>query len=292
MWSGRGPGVLLVDRLGDHRGVGGKRAGVVGHDQRAAGGGDVLDPLDLAAEPVVVEERVERLVEQLLDPLGAAPVGDRALGLDGGQVVAQVRRGRGGRECGRVMRARAPAGARARASRRRRSTSSVSQISRFQGCSSVAARMPASSARSRLRGRVVHEQVDADLRAVGDLVERAVELVVGEADPVEPGGRPGLAVRRPVRGDVDEVAGLVPRADRLHRPRIGLGGQHVLLPVRLGHGGTDLLGAQQRDLPRDLVLVRQGDAEAAADGLRELRPVVVQGGVDVDRDLHDRPLIR
>ena len=44
-------GVLLLDRLGDHRRVGRQRAGVVGDQQRAALGRHVLDPLDLAAEP-------------------------------------------------------------------------------------------------------------------------------------------------------------------------------------------------------------------------------------------------
>ena len=39
----------------------------------------MLDPLDLAAEPVVVEELVQRGVEQPLDALGAAPVVEAAL---------------------------------------------------------------------------------------------------------------------------------------------------------------------------------------------------------------------
>jgi hypothetical protein len=55
---------------------------VVGDEQGAAGGRDVLDPLDVDPEPVVVEELVEGLVEQVLDALGAAPVGDLSLGLD------------------------------------------------------------------------------------------------------------------------------------------------------------------------------------------------------------------
>jgi hypothetical protein len=93
--TGRGRGVLLLDRLEDHRRVGRERAGVVGDEQGAAVGRDVLDPLDLAAEPVVVEELVDRLVEHALDALGAAPVGDLALGLDRGQVVAQVGAGSG-----------------------------------------------------------------------------------------------------------------------------------------------------------------------------------------------------
>ena len=74
--------VLFLDRLGDHRRVGRQRAGVVGDQQRAALGRDVLDALDLAAEPQVVVEVDERLVEEALDALRAAPVGDLALGLD------------------------------------------------------------------------------------------------------------------------------------------------------------------------------------------------------------------
>ena len=49
-------GVLLADRLADHRRVGRQRARVVGHQQGAAVGGHVLDPLHLGAEPVAVEE--------------------------------------------------------------------------------------------------------------------------------------------------------------------------------------------------------------------------------------------
>ena len=90
--------VLGLDRLGDHRRVGRQRARVVGDQQRAAGGRDVLDPLDRDPEPVVVEELVERLVERVLDALGAAPVGDLALGLDRGEVRAVV--GRGGKFAG------------------------------------------------------------------------------------------------------------------------------------------------------------------------------------------------
>jgi hypothetical protein len=80
--------VLLLDRLGDHRGVRRERAGVVGDQQGAAGRRDVLDSLDLAAEPVVVEERDQRLVDEALEPLRAAPVGDGAVRLDRREVVA------------------------------------------------------------------------------------------------------------------------------------------------------------------------------------------------------------
>ena len=141
--------MLLLDRLEDHRRVGRQRAGVVGDEQRAAVGRDVLDALDLAAEPVVVEEVVERLVEHALDALGAPPVRDLALGLDRGQVVAQVL-ARGGE-----LLHGASTGSRLRASSSQSSpqtTSSVSQSSRFHGCSSVATAMPASIARCRFSG--------------------------------------------------------------------------------------------------------------------------------------------
>ena len=143
--------VLLLDRLGDHRRVGRQRAGVVGDEQGAAGGRDVLDPLDLAAEPVVVEERDERLVEQALEPLGAAPVGDRPVRLDRRQVVAQVRAA-AAPGAAPVMRAPARGCAASSSQSSPQITSSVSHSSRFHGCSSVAAVMPASSARSRLSG--------------------------------------------------------------------------------------------------------------------------------------------
>ena len=141
--------VLLLDRLEDHRRVGRERARVVGDEQRAAVGRDVLDPLDLAAEPVVVEELVDRLVEQPLDALRAAPVGDLAVGLDRRQVVAQV--GAGGRQ----LLHGASTGSSSRASSSQSSpqtTSSVSHSSRFQGCRIVATVIPASIARRRFSG--------------------------------------------------------------------------------------------------------------------------------------------
>src|SRR5881227_3810125 len=45
------------------------------------GGGHVLDPLDLAPEPLVVEEVDKRAVKESLDALGPPPVVDLALGL-------------------------------------------------------------------------------------------------------------------------------------------------------------------------------------------------------------------
>jgi hypothetical protein len=66
---------------------------VVGDEQGAAGCGNVLDPLDLGAEPVAVEELDHALVEDSLDPLRAAPVVDAALGLDRRHEVAIETRG-------------------------------------------------------------------------------------------------------------------------------------------------------------------------------------------------------
>ena len=74
---------------------GGKRARVVGHQQRAAGGRHVLHPLHLGPEPVAVEELDQRAVQQAVHALGAAPVGEPALGLHGGQQLAQLGRGAG-----------------------------------------------------------------------------------------------------------------------------------------------------------------------------------------------------
>ena len=83
--------VLGLDRLGDHRRVRRERAGVIGDQQRAAGGWDVLDALDLDPEPVVVEELVERLVDHGLDALGAPQSVTWRSGSTAGQVRA-VRR--------------------------------------------------------------------------------------------------------------------------------------------------------------------------------------------------------
>ena len=104
--------------LRDHRGVRRQRTGVVGDEQSAARGGDVLDPLDLRPEPVAVEELEQRGVHQALDPLRAAPVVEPALGLDRRQEIGVI-----------VL---APAGSRGRtgaASWRRRST-----IEAAKGC--------------------------------------------------------------------------------------------------------------------------------------------------------------
>ena len=64
------------------------------HQQDALLVRDVLDPLHLHPEPVAVEELVHDLVDHPFNPLGAAPVGDRALGLQTRQLLAEVIPGR------------------------------------------------------------------------------------------------------------------------------------------------------------------------------------------------------
>ena len=110
--------MLVADRLHHHRGVGRKRAGMVGDEQRAARRGDVLDPLGLDPEPVAVVE-VERRLDQGEYALGAAPVVERALLVGGRQQRPQVGQVGAGRRslgrCGvvvgaRVVPGRAPRG--------------------------------------------------------------------------------------------------------------------------------------------------------------------------------------
>ena len=68
---------------------------MVGDDERAAVRRDVLDALDLAAEPEAVEEVGDGAVEEALDALGAPPVVEGALGLDGREEGAEVVVGEG-----------------------------------------------------------------------------------------------------------------------------------------------------------------------------------------------------
>jgi hypothetical protein len=145
------PGVLLLDRLRDHRRVRRDRAAVVGDQQRAADGRDVLDPLDLDPEPVVVEELVDGAVEQALDAFGATPVGDLAVRLDRGQQRAHLVVGR--RELFHAGSSSSGASFRRRAGQSGAHTmSSSAHSSVFQGCSRVATVIPASMARTRSAG--------------------------------------------------------------------------------------------------------------------------------------------
>src|SRR5207248_4449236 len=91
------------------------------------------------------------------------------------------------------------------------------------------------SSLAEIDGAVVDEHVDAELDAPGDLVVRAVEVVVGHPDVVQPllGGGSGAA--GPVARHVNPVALCAPGRHRLHRTGVGLGRQDVLVGVRLLH---------------------------------------------------------
>ena len=82
-------GVLVADRLHDHRRVGRQRAGVVRHEQCAALGGHVLDALLLHPEPVAVVE-VEQRLHQREDALRAAPVVEGSAGIGAWDQLAQL----------------------------------------------------------------------------------------------------------------------------------------------------------------------------------------------------------
>jgi len=82
--------MLVLDRLADHGCVGRQRTRVIGDEERPTVGWDVLDALDLGAEPVPVEELDDGGVEDALDALRTAPVVDAAVGLDGGQQGAHA----------------------------------------------------------------------------------------------------------------------------------------------------------------------------------------------------------
>ena len=97
-------------------------------------------------------------------------------------------------------------------------------------------------ARAEVVGRVVDQHVDPELHATGDLVVGAVQVVVREADLLQPLGRLGVGVRGPVARDVDEVALLVPARDGLDRARVGLRVEHALRAVGLVDDRLQLLG--------------------------------------------------
>jgi hypothetical protein len=132
---------------------------------------------------------------------------------------------------------------------------------------------------------VVHEHVDTQLHASGHLVERAMEIVVGHSDPLQP-GRGGLVrATPPVARHVNPVALRVPLADRLDRVWVRHAGGDVLVGVRLLHAVDDRVALEHGDAPVALLLVGQLHAVALArDALKQV-PVVVQGRVDVQRDL-------
>src|SRR3954452_6012493 len=137
-----------------------------------------------------------------------------------------------------------------------------------------------------VHGRVVDEQLDAELLTACDLVPRAVEVVVGQPDPLEPRGRRVVAGLGAMGRDVDEVAELVPRPDGLDGARVGLGPEDRLVLVRLLDHALQLLGTELVDLPDALLLVGEVDAEPPPGRLGEVAPVVMQRGVDVEGDPH------
>src|SRR5207244_13116234 len=68
-----GPTDLLLHAMDDHRGIGGDRPRVVGHQQGSAGAGDVFQALPLGPEPVPVEGAEESSGQSPV-ALGAAPL--------------------------------------------------------------------------------------------------------------------------------------------------------------------------------------------------------------------------
>ena len=202
----------------------------------------------------MVEELDDRAVEQALDALRAPPVGDLALGLDrragsgAGRALRDARSARAGeraaRAHARAHAARGPARVQRAARERRPVAARAARLllladvavpgvqrssrpdarararrARFTGLSSTSTSMPISRQRR-------------------DLVEGAVQLVVGQADRARASARWRVARRRRGGCDVDEVAGLVPGADGLDRARVGLGGEDVLVAVGLVDAGA------------------------------------------------------
>ena len=232
--------VLLLDRLGDHRR---RRAAARRRGWRPAARrrspGRARSPRPRSGTSSGRGSR-RACVEQALDPLRAAPVGDGAVRLDRRQVVAQVVAAWaavGWAAAGGAPARHASTGARLRASSGQSSpqmTSSVSHSSRFQGCSERRRRRcrprapPRGSRASRRSGRRSRSRGSARPCRRSSRARRRA----GRCGAASARWRRGRR-RRAVRGDVDEVAGLVPARDRLDRARVGLGGEHALLGVRL-----------------------------------------------------------
>ena len=87
MCTGRGRGCSSRTALAIIGPSDGNRAGMVGDEQRGAVRGHVLDAFDRDSEPVAVEEVVHGPIDEALDALRAAPIGDLALGLEPGQLA-------------------------------------------------------------------------------------------------------------------------------------------------------------------------------------------------------------
>ena len=141
-------------------------------------------------------------------------------------------------------------------------------------------------AQQRLRA-VVDQQLDPDLDAVSDLVRAAVQAVVAQADVVQPAARGGNRALGAVARDLDEVPRVVPAVDGLDGVRVGAGAGDRRVGVGVRDAGDELLLVEADRRLGDLILVGQVDAEAALGRGGDERPVVVQRGVDVDRDAND-----
>lgn len=91
-------------------------------------------------------------------------------------------------------------------------------------------------------GAVIDKKVDAKLFASRHLVKRAIQIVVGQADLVEPklGRRPRVLVA--MAGYVDEVASLMPVCHRFHGPVVGSRRKYVVIGMGL-RDALDELGA-------------------------------------------------
>ncbi len=131
---------------------------------------------------------------------------------------------------------------------------------------------------------VVHQHVHAELGAAADLVEGAVQVVVGQADLLEPAGRGDGGLRPAVTRHVDPVAALVPSAHGLDGTLVGHSGGDVLVGMRLLDAVDHGVALERSDAPLVLLLVGQLDAVALSHDALEQVPVVVQGRVDIERD--------
>ena len=92
-------------------------------------------------------------------------------------------------------------------------------------------------------------------------------------------------LRAPVARHVDPVPRVVPGAHGLDGVRVGHPGGDVLVRVRLLDAVHDRVALEHGDAPVALILVGQVDAVALVRDSLEQVPVVVQGRVDVQRDL-------
>ena len=165
-------------------------------------------------------------------------------------------------------------------------TSSSSHSSRFQGWAIVATRMPWSIARRRFSGLSSISSSMPSSTQRPTLSCEQYRSSIGNADLLEPARRGLVRGGVAMAGDVDEVTVLVPAPDRLDGVGVGLAGEDRRLAVRLLDAEVQLVVAQARDAPVQLLLVGQVDAEAAQGGGRQPIPVVMQRGVDVDGDAH------